>query len=103
MIIACGDIPKDFPEGKMFRISWDKNGDILFKLSGRMEGEAVTALKTLFSSEANGRRIALDLIELTLVDHDAMDFLKDCEADGIELRNCPSYVRKWIAEIKIQD
>ena len=36
----------------MFRISWDKNGDILFKLSGRMEGETVTTLKTLFSSEA---------------------------------------------------
>jgi len=87
----------------MFRISWDKNGDIVFKLSGRIKGEAVTTLKGLFSSEAKGRRIALDLSELTLVDQDAMDFLKECEADGIELRNCPSYVRKWITEIKIQD
>jgi len=87
----------------MFRISWDKNGDILFKLSGRMEEETVTALKALFQSEAKGRRIALDLIELTLVDQDAMDFLKDCEANGIELRNCPAYVRKWITEMRIQD
>jgi hypothetical protein len=23
-------------------------------------------------------------------------FLAICEVDGIELRNCPSYVREWI-------
>jgi len=84
----------------MFRISWDKNGDIVFKLSGRMDGETVTALKALFSSEANGRCIALDLTELTLVDQESMGFLEQCEADGIELRNCPAYVRKWITRLQ---
>jgi len=84
----------------MFRITWDKNGDIVFKLSGRMDGETVTALKTLFSSEADGRRIALDLIELTVVDQGAVGFLEECEADGIELRDCPAYVRKWISRLR---
>lgn len=31
-------------------------------------------IETLFSSEANGRRIALSLIELTTVDQDSMGF-----------------------------
>ena len=84
----------------MFRITWDKNGDIVFKLSGRMDEEAVTALKALFSSEGNGRCIVLDLTELTLVDQESMGFLEQCEADGIELRNCPAYVRKWITRLQ---
>jgi hypothetical protein len=29
----------------------------------------------------------------TLVDRDAVSFLKSCEADGVELKNCPAYIR----------
>jgi len=81
----------------MLRITWDANGEVVFKVSGRLDAENVGDLKALFSSEANGRRIVLNLLELTLVDRDAVRFLERCEADGIELRNCPTYVREWIA------
>jgi hypothetical protein len=47
-------------------------------------------------AEADGHGIVLDLKDLTLVDEDAVIFLKCCEADGIALRNCPGYVREWI-------
>jgi len=80
----------------MLRITWDANGDVVFKVSGRLDTENVGDLKALFSSEANGRRIVLDLLELTLVDRDVVRFLEGCEADGIELRNCPTYIREWI-------
>ena len=80
----------------MLRITWDGNGEVVFKVCGRLDTENVGDLKALFSSEANGRRIVLDLLELTLVDRDAVRFLEGCEADGIELRNCPTYVREWI-------
>jgi len=53
-------------------------------------------LKTLMSAEAKGQHIVLDLSELTLVDGDAVRFLEDCEAKGIELKNCPAYIREWI-------
>jgi hypothetical protein len=82
--------------GKMLRITWDTNGEIVFKVSGRLDAQSVGDLKALFSSEANGRRIVLNLLELTLVDRDAVRFLEGCEADGIELRNCPTYIREWI-------
>jgi serine/threonine protein kinase len=42
-------------------------------------------------------RIVLDLKELTLVDQQAVRFLKRCESNGIELRNCAAYIREWIA------
>ena len=40
----------------MLRITWDTNGEVVFKVSGRLDAENVGDLKALFSSEANGRR-----------------------------------------------
>ena len=80
----------------MLKITRAANGQVIFKLSGRMGAENVAELETLVSAEASGRRIVLDLKDLTLVDQDAVSFLKRCEADGIQLNNCPAYIREWI-------
>ena len=69
---------------------------MVFTVSGRLDSENMDELKTLINGEAKGHHIALDLIELTLVDEDAVHFLERCEADGIVLKNCPAYVREWI-------
>lgn len=82
----------------MLRITRTANGEVVFKLSGRIETENVTELKALLSAEKSGRRVHLDLSDLTLVDQNVISFLSHCEADGIELRNCPAYVREWIAQ-----
>jgi hypothetical protein len=82
--------------GKMLKITRAANGEVLFSLSGRMDAENLAELKTLFNSEASGRRITLDLKELTLVDQDAVSFLMRCEDDNIQLKNCPAYIREWI-------
>jgi hypothetical protein len=42
----------------------------------------------------------LDLREITLVDREAVSYLALCEFRGIRLRNCPPYVREWIAKVK---
>ena len=80
----------------MLKITRAGNGEVVFTVSGRMDAENLAELKTLFSSEASGRRITLDLKELTLVDEDAVRFLERCEADNIRLKNCPAYIREWI-------
>jgi hypothetical protein len=46
--------------------------------------------------DAHGASIALDLEDVTLVDVDAVRFLGTCEAGGIELLHCSSYIRDWI-------
>jgi anti-anti-sigma regulatory factor len=80
----------------MLKIIRAANGEVVFRLSGRMGAENIGELETLISAEASGRRIVLDLKDLTLVDQDAVSFLRRCEADSLHLRNCPAYIRKWI-------
>jgi hypothetical protein len=80
----------------MLRIQRAANGKVLFTLSGRMSSENLAELRELFRSEAKGRRIVLDLKDLTLVDRDAVSFLERCEADSIKIKNCPAYIREWI-------
>ncbi len=80
----------------MLKITRAANGEVVIKLSGRMDAENLTDLETLMTSEADGRRIVLDLKDLTLVDQDTVSFLKRCEANNITLKNCPAYIREWI-------
>jgi len=80
----------------MLKITRTANGEVVFKLSGRMGAENVSELERLFRAAAGSRRIVLDLKDLTLVDQDAVSFLRRCEADSLQLRNCPAYIRKWI-------
>ena len=80
----------------MLRIQRLANGEVVFRLSGQMDEEPIAELETLISSEANERRIILDLKDLTLVNENAITFLERCEANSITLKNCPAYVREWI-------
>jgi ABC-type transporter Mla MlaB component len=83
----------------MFKIrrSEDK-GFVTFSLSGRIEEEHLPELQKLLEVEAqaNPTAITLDLADVRLVDREAIRLLATCEAQGITLKNCPSYVREWI-------
>ena len=80
----------------MLRIQRSANGEVVYTLSGQMNEEDIGELEMLIKSEPNGRRIVLDLKNLTLVDRDAISFLERCEANSITLTNCAGYVREWI-------
>jgi anti-anti-sigma regulatory factor len=84
----------------MLRITRTENGEVVFRLSGRIERENITEVKALLSAESSKRRILLDLSDLTLVDQDVVSFLRHSEAHGVELRNCPAYVREWMKQEK---
>src|SRR6202043_2525253 len=71
-----------------------RQGIMVFTLSGRMQAEEVAELKALF--DADYRKIVLDLRDVRLADRDAVRFLRDCEADGMKLENCPAYIREWM-------
>ncbi len=53
-------------------------------------------LQSLLSHEPQAIAITLDLEEVRLVAREVIRFLADCEARGIKLKNCPSYVREWM-------
>jgi hypothetical protein len=83
--------------GWMLKITRAANGEVIMKLSGRMGTEDLGELEKLINAEAEGRRIILDLKDLKLVDQGAVNFLRRCEAGNITLKNCPAYIREWIA------
>jgi anti-anti-sigma regulatory factor len=80
----------------MLRIRRSANGEVVFTLSGQMDEESIAELEAQINSEEKGRRIVLDLKDLTLVNEDAVRFVVGCEANSITLENCPAYVREWI-------
>jgi len=45
-------------------------------------------------------RLVFDLTEATLVDRAVVQFLAAREGEGIELLNCPRYIREWITKEK---
>jgi len=81
----------------MLKIQRKANCDVLFTVSGRLEAENVGELSALLTAEPAGRALVLDLKDLVLVDRDAVRFLRLCEGDSIVLRNCPPYIRAWMA------
>jgi hypothetical protein len=72
-------------------------GFVVFRVSGRLNGAQVSVLQKLIENEkASNGRLSLDLTEVTVVSLEAVRDLTVVEADGIEILNCPAYVREWI-------
>jgi hypothetical protein len=71
---------------------WTEQGLLLY-VSGRLASEDLEVVRTAL----DGRRVvAIGLSEVELVDRDAVKLLAQAEAEGIELRSCPAYIREWI-------
>jgi len=68
----------------------------VFILSGRLEKHAIAELRRLLELQTNDRDIVLDLKDIGVIDREVMRFFVRCEADGVKLENCPSYIREWI-------
>jgi hypothetical protein len=71
-----------------------QHGIMVLTLSGHMKAEETAELKALFDRDY--RSIVLDLRAVRLADRNAVKLLRDCEADGMKLENCPAYVREWM-------
>ena len=74
------------------------DGFLVLRVSGRIDCASVEVLEELTENEKTGKgRLALDLTEVTVVSLEAVTALTVAEASGIELRNCPAYIREWIS------
>ncbi len=72
----------------------------MFILSGRFEKHVIAELRRLLELQTNDRDIVLDLKDIGVIDREVMRFFVRCEADGVKLENCPSYIREWIEREK---
>ena len=69
--------------------------ETVLRVSGRIHAEQVDILKEMTEREAT--EVAIDLRDVSLVDRDSVRHLAVLEENGIELRNCPAYIREWVA------
>ena len=75
------------------RVVGTDNLSVLF-ISGRITGEHVEILQDMLEHESGG--FSLNLKNVLLVDREAVKLLAISEANGIELKDCPAYIREWI-------
>jgi len=76
---------------------------IVLNVSGRLDAGNVSELCVSLDAIPVGTAVVLDLADLVLADRDAVRLLRELEArDGVSLRNCPAYIRVWMADEDIQ-
>jgi hypothetical protein len=79
----------------MLRIEANSDGCLTtLRLSGRIQSDCIVSIRSAMNDRCT--HTVLDLAEVTLVDIAVVRFLMDCEDNGIELVQCPPYVREWI-------
>lgn len=72
-----------------------ENEVVTLRLSGRISSGRLDDVRN--EMRPRGGRFVLDLEQVTLVDIEVVRFLKVAERQGVKLRNCPPFVREWIA------
>jgi hypothetical protein len=65
------------------------------RLSGRVQSNQIPSIRSEMDEQCT--RTILNLSEVTLVDLGVVRFLIGCEDEGVELVQCPSYVREWMS------
>jgi hypothetical protein len=74
---------------------------VTLRLSGQIEQDHLDAI------QAEVRRhcphLVFNLGEATLVDREVVWFLASQEGEGVELLDCPRYIREWIARERNQE
>jgi anti-anti-sigma regulatory factor len=82
----------------MLKIHRTSGRRVVFTVSGQLDSDTVNELCQVVEAEPAGGVLVLDLTDLVLADRDAVRFLREYEARGrVVLRNCPAYVRRWMA------
>ena len=85
----------------MLRIEIEKDGArMIIRLIGRIRSDCIEELRERVQNRASV--IVLDLAQVDLVDLQSVRFLRDCEDQKIELRNCAPYILEWIRRERVE-
>ena len=96
---TCFNLRKDY--WFMWKIERAVEGDaVVFRVSGRMQGELLAELEKAFAAETKTPAVAVDMQNVRLADQETVRFLAMYEAQGVRLLNCPGYVREWITRMR---
>ena len=71
------------------------------RLSGRIQSDFIATIRAEMYDAYTSK--ILDLSEVTLVDLGVVRFLIACEDEGVELLQCPAYVREWMLRERAEE
>lgn len=79
----------------MLRIERNSDGCVTtLRLSGRIQRYSVASIRAAMKDGC--RHKTLDLTDVTLVDMATVRFLMSCENEGVDVVQCPTWVREWM-------
>jgi len=73
---------------------------VVLRISGRISGDDTDVLRAAIDQERGA--VAIDLDEVGVVDLGVVNLLLLSEGKGLELRNCPAYIREWVDRERAQ-
>ena len=86
----------------MLRIETEIDGPrVILRLIGRVRSDCLAVLRQRLIQN-QGFQVVLDLADVDLVDLQSVRFLRDCQDQKIELRNCAPYIVEWIRRERIE-
>ena len=69
-------------------------------LTGKVSGNNLGDLRRQIEKARRLRReVVIDLSEVTLVDHQALEFLVALSREFVQLINCPVYIEPWLTRV----
>jgi hypothetical protein len=71
-----------------------EQGLLMLHISGRISETDVDTLRAVLDQEQC--LVAIDLKDILIVDRETVKLLAMHESNGVELRNCPAYIREWL-------
>ena len=85
----------------MLRIETQMDGSrTILRLIGRVRYDYIEELRQRVQNLTS--LMVLDLAEVDLVDLASVRFLRDCQDQKIELRNCAPYILEWIRRERVE-
>ena len=71
---------------------------VTLDISGEITEQDVDTLRASLAQESGV--VAIDLKDVLIVDREAIKLLAMRESNGVEIRNCPAYIREWVTREK---
>ena len=70
---------------------------VILHISGHIQESHISMIEDLIAKETGP--LIFDLQEVTLVGLEGIKFLAACDARGIELRDCPAFIRERLSKL----
>ena len=80
----------------------DADGSVVLRLEGRVRGPWVDELRRLSSQilQTPANRLVLDLAEVSFVDTDGLELLRELSSRTVRLRNCSLFVTQQLKALE---